>query len=122
MGAANTIACSPQDGVIFSSLPGYDYLGDIAVGGELGYRSATVSRGKWKVLESAVVTPGKMLVKYRSDDLARAAFIFAPYVPALLMPYPLGNNPSLTVMSRYGTESIRPRAISVLNINDGQEA
>jgi len=37
-------------------------------------------------------------------------------VPAVLTPYPLGNIPSLTVLSRYGTQLIRPAGISVLNV------
>ncbi len=121
MGQANTIACNPLDAAIFEALNGFEYLGDLSAGGEVGYRSATVASGKWKVLVSSVVNQGKMLVKYRSDDMARAAFVYAPYVPALLTPYPLGNNPSLTVMSRYATKSIRPNALAVLNINAGQK-
>lgn len=121
MGAANTIACNPLDAAIFEALNGFEYLGDLSAGGEVGYRSATVASGKWKVLVSSVVTQGKMLVKYRSDDMARASYVYAPYVPALLTPYPLGNNPSLTVMSRYATKSIRPNGLAVLNLNDGVE-
>lgn len=121
MGAANTIACNPLDAAIFEGINSFEYLGDAVAGGELGYRSATVASGKYKVLVSSVVPQGKMLVKYRSDDLARAAYLYAPYVPALLIPYPLGNNPTLTVMSRYATKSIRPNALSQLTISASQD-
>jgi len=61
-----------------------------------------------------VVPQGKSLCIYRPTEEMKASFIFAPYVPAVLTPYPLGNTPSLTVLSRYGTQLIRPQAISVL--------
>lgn len=118
MGAANTLACNPLDAAIFESLNGFEYTGNSVDGGDVGYKSATVSGGKWKILVSSIVPVGKVIMKYRSPDLARACYVYAPYVPALLMPYPLGENPSLTIMSRYATKVIRPNALAVLNIID----
>jgi len=118
MGAANTIAANPLDAAVLESLNGFEYAGNSVDGGDVGYRSATVAGGKWKILVSSVVPQGKMIVKYRSNDLARAAFCYAPYVPALLSPYPLGNNPSMTILSRYASKMIRPEALAVLNITD----
>ena len=120
MGAANTLACNPLDAAIFESLNTFEYTGNSVEGGELGYRSATVQGGKWKILVSSIVPSGKVVMKYRSPDPARACVIYAPYVPALLMPYPLGAIPSLTIMSRYATKVVRPEAIAVLTINPGQ--
>lgn len=119
MGSANTIAVNPLDAALFESLNGFEYVGDSAAGGEVGYKSATVQAGKYKILVSSVVPQGSAIVKYRSDDLARAAFVYAPYVPALLVPYPLGANPTLTIMTRYATKMIRPNALSVLTISNG---
>lgn len=116
MGAANTIACNPLDAVVFEALNTFEYLGDATAGGDLGYRSATVGSGKWKVLVSNLVPSGSVIVKHRSDELSKASYIYSPYVPALLSPYPLGNNPSMTVMSRYAKKVIRPEALGVLNI------
>jgi hypothetical protein len=82
----------------------------------MGYESATVANGKWKILVSNVVPQGKSLLIYKPNDEVRSTFIFAPYVPAVLTPYPLGNKPSLTVLSRYGSQLIRPNGIAVLNI------
>jgi hypothetical protein len=118
MGSANTLACNPLDASIFQSLNGFDLVGNSVDGGEVGYRSATVQGGLWKVLVSSVIPKGKVIVKYRSNELLRAAFVYAPYVPALLMPYPLGPIPSLTVMTRYATRVVRPEAIGILNIVD----
>jgi len=118
MGAANTLACNPLDAAIFESLNTFEYTGNSVEGGDVGYRSATVQGGKWKILVSSIVPQGKIIAKYRSNDIVRAAFIYAPYVPALLTPFPLGAIPSLTVMSRYASKVIRNEAIGVLEITN----
>lgn len=121
MGAGNTIVANPLDAAIFESLNGFEYLGDSVAGGDVGYRSATVASGKYKVITSSLVTQGKMLMKYRSNDVQKAAYVYAPYVPAMVIPYPMGPIPTLTLMSRYATKEIRPKALAVLNIDNGQD-
>jgi hypothetical protein len=116
MGGANTIAANPVDAAILESLNTFEYDGNSVDGGTAGYRSATVSGGKWKVLVSSIVPQGTMILKYRSEEAMRAVYFYAPYVPAVLSPYPLGATPSLTVMSRYATKMIRPEGVSILNI------
>jgi hypothetical protein len=116
--AANVMACHPLDAAIFESLQDYRYTGSSSEDGDLGYESATVAHGKWKVLVSNVVPQGKSVLIYKPTEEIRSVYIFAPYVPAVLTPYPLGNIPSLTVLSRYGTQLIRPNGIAVLNITD----
>lgn len=114
--AANVMACNPLDAAIFESLQEFRYTGTSSEDGDMGYESATVANGKWKILVSNVVPQGKSLLIYKPNDEVRSTFIFAPYVPAVLTPYPLGNKPSLTVLSRYGSQLIRPNGIAVLNI------
>ena len=118
MGAANTIACNPIDATVFEMLNSFEYAGGAVDGGDVGYKSATVAGGKWKILVSSIVPQGRAIVKYRSADIARAAFVYAPYVPALLTPYPIGENPSLTIMSRYATKVIRNNALGELAFTD----
>ena len=118
MGAANTLACNPLDASVFESLNGFAYTGNSVDGGDVGYRSATVQGGKWKILVSSIVPRGTTIVKYRSNDLSRSTMIYAPYVPALLTPYPLGPIPSLTIMTRYATKIIRNTAIAALKMSD----
>ena len=118
MGPANTMACNPLDAAVFESLNGFEYVGDSVGGGEVGYRSATVSSGKWKLLVSSIIPQGTVLLKHRSPEMMKAVYVYAPYVPALLTPYPLGNNPSLTVLSRYSSKTIRPEGLAVLSITD----
>jgi hypothetical protein len=114
--AGNTLACNPLDATIFESLQEFRYTGKSDEDGVVGYESATVANGKWNMLVSSVVPQGKVLCVYKPVEEMKAVYIFAPYVPAVLTPYPLGNTPSLTVLSRYGTQLVRPQGISVLNI------
>ena len=114
--AGNTLACNPLDATVFESLQEFRYTGKSDEDGDMGYETATVANGKWKVLVSSVVPQGQVLCLYKPVEEMKAVYIFAPYVPCVLSPYPLGNTPSLTVLSRYGTQLIRPAGISVLNI------
>jgi hypothetical protein len=114
--AANTLACNPLDAALFESLNGFRYTGKSDTGGSVGYEKATVSNGKWNMLVSSVVPKGKVLNMFKPVEEMQAVYIFAPYVPAVLTPYPLGNTPSLTVLSRYGKQLVRPQGISVLNV------
>lgn len=116
MAAANVIACNPVDAAIFESLNSYRFTGTSDTDGVTGYETATVNNGKWKVLTSAVVPQGKILTVYKPTEEMKAVYVFSPYVPAVLTPYPLGNKPSLTILSRYGTQLIRPAGIGVVNV------
>ncbi|MFW6282351.1 MAG: hypothetical protein ACOC1O_06175, partial [bacterium] len=82
------------------------------------YRSATVAGGKWKILTSSIVPQGKMVMTYKPMEELRAVYLYCPYVPAILHPYPLGYTPSLTILSRYATSLIRSQGIATLNITD----
>jgi hypothetical protein len=116
MEAANTILANPIDAAILEDINTFNYVGTSSENGELGYRSATVAGGKWKVLTSAVVPQGTMLVLFVPQEEIKACYFYAPYVPAILTPYPLGPIPSLTILSRYATALVRKEGIAVLNI------
>jgi len=114
--AGNTIACNPLDSAILEDLQTFNYTGTSSVDGDLGYRSATVAGGKWKVLTSSVVRQGTMLMVYKPVEELKAIYFYSPYVPAVLHPYPLGFTPSLTILSRYATALIRSNGIATLTI------
>jgi hypothetical protein len=116
--SGNILACNPLDATIFESLQEFRYNGSSSEDGDLGYRSAEVAGGKWKVLVSPVVPQGKSLCLYKPTEQIKATYVFAPYVPCVLTPYPLGNKPSMTILSRNGNQLLRPAGISVLNITD----
>ena len=114
--AANVIAANPLDVAILEDLQTFNYTGTSSVDGDLGYRSATVAGGKWKILTSSVVTQGTMLMIYKPVEELKSIYFYAPYVPAVLHPYPLGYTPSLTILSRYATALIRSSGIATLTI------
>ena len=117
--AGNTILANPLDVAILEDLQTFNYTGTSSVDGDLGYRSATVAGGKWKVLTSAVVPQGSMLMVYKPVEELKAVYFYSPYVPAVLHPYPLGYTPSLTILSRYATALVRSAGIAVLTISAG---
>jgi len=114
--AGNTMLCNPLDVAILEDLQTFNYTGTSSVDGDLGYRSATVAGGKWKVLTSAVVPQGTMLMVYKPVEELKAIYFYSPYVPAVLHPYPLGYTPSLTILSRYATALVRSAGIATLTI------
>jgi hypothetical protein len=114
--AGNTILVNPLDAAILEDLQTFNYTGTSSTDGDLGYRSATVAGGKWKILTSAIVPQGTMLMVYKPAEELKCVYIYAPYVPAVLHPYPLGFTPSLTILSRYATALVRSAGIAVMNI------
>ncbi len=114
--AGNTLACNPLDVAILEDLQTFNYTGTSAVDGDLGYRSAVVAGGKWRVLTSAVVPEGTMLMVFKPMEELKAVYFYSPYVPAVLHPYPLGFTPSLTILSRYATALVRSNGIATLTI------
>ena len=114
--AGNVIAANPLDVAILEDLQTFNYTGTSSVDGDLGYRSATVAGGKWRILTSAVVTQGTMLMVYKPVEELKAIYFYSPYVPAVLHPYPLGYTPSLTILSRYATALVRSAGIATLSI------
>lgn len=114
--AGNVIAANPLDVAILEDLQTFNYTGTSSADGDLGYRSATVAGGKWKILTSSVVQQGTMLMVYKPVEELKAIYFYSPYVPAVLHPYPLGFTPSLTILSRYATALVRASGIATLTI------
>jgi hypothetical protein len=118
MGAANVIAANPLDAAIFESLNTFEYTGTGVDGGDVGYKSATVQGKRWKIVVSSIVPSGTLLFLYKSPDLQRSVYVYAPYIPALLTPYPYAAVPTATVMTRYAKQIIRPSGIATMTVVD----
>jgi len=116
MDAGNTILANPLDVAILEDIQTFNYTGTSTMDGDLGYRSATVAGGKWRVLTSAVVPEGTMVMVYKPAEELKCVYLYCPYVPAVLHPYPLGYTPSLTILSRYATSLVRSNGIAALTI------
>jgi len=114
---ANVILANPLDAAILEDLNTFAYTGTSSTDGDLGYRSATVGGGKWKVLTSSVVAQGTMTLLYKPVEELKCVYLYCPYVPAVLHPYPLGATPSLTLLSRYATSMVRSAGVAALTIS-----
>lgn len=114
---ASVIVCNPRDHWIMKSLNEFSYDGAVATGGNYGPISGRVGN-KYKVLVSKNVPKGKMLILMKEAEEVKATYYFAPYVPGLITPYPLGNTPSMTVLSRNGSLLVREKGIAMLNITN----
>jgi len=115
IGEGNVMACNPIDAAIFESLNKFSFDGKGADGGALGYSTGSLAQ-RWKVFSSPIVPQGKMMLLHKPTDILSAIYVFAPYQPAVMSPYPLGNTPSLTVLSRNAQLFYRPMGAALLNI------
>jgi len=113
---ANTVLCNPIDAAILEDINTFRYAGTSSENGELGFREATVNGGKWKVLTSSVVAAGEMLMVYKPVEEIKCVYLYCPYVPVVLSPYPLGATPSLTILSRNANALVRSAGIASLQI------
>jgi len=57
-----------------------------------------------------------MVIVYKPVEELKCIYLYCPYVPAILHPYPLGFTPSLTVLSRYATSLVRSNGIATLTV------
>jgi len=112
----NTILANPYDVAILEDINGFAYTGTSALDGDVGYRTATVQGGKWRILTSSIVTQGTMVMVYKPADEIKSIYFYSPYIPAILHPYPLTYTPSLTILSRYATALVRQGGIAALTI------
>lgn len=95
----------------------FDVAGDS--GGEIGANPVAGRLDKsWKVLSSPVVPKGRMLVMLKPDNPDNAVFVFAPYRPLTITPWPLGKKPAMTFLSRYASRFIRREGVGLLKITD----
>ena len=111
--AGDIIAVNPIDAAIFEDIDTFAYNGNSTDGGDLGYQTATVAGGKYKVLVSPVVPQGSGIITYKPAEEMKSVYMYAPY-QMYLSPYPLQNKPSLTVTQRYATRLIRPKGLGLI--------
>jgi len=116
MNSGNVLLCNPMDAAILEDMQTFNYTGSASVNGDMGYRSASVQGGKWKVLTSAVVPEGTILVAFKGPDELQACYFYSPYVPLVLHPFPMTYTPSLTILSRYATAMVRNLGFATLSI------
>jgi hypothetical protein len=116
---ANIVLCNNLDTVLLQSTGQYSKTGGMV--GQSEYTGTTPFKvgelaNSWTVLSTPLVPQGKMVVLLKSEDPAAAVYLYAMYRPLTIYPWPLGNVPSLTLMSRYAKRALRPKGIGIVNI------
>jgi len=116
--AANVILCNPRDVSLLKSTGDYRFKGNIT-GGEFG-ESPFVGTldDAWKILSSPIIPQGYMPVLLQPDNPDNAVFVFAPYRPLTITPWPLGRKPSMSFLSRYAARFVRREGVGMLRIVD----
>jgi len=116
---ANIVLCNNLDTVVLQSTGQYSKTGSMV--GPSEYTGTTPFKvgelaNSWTVLSTPLVPQGTMVVLLRSEDPAASVYLYAMYRPLTIYPWPLGNVPSLTLMSRYAKRALRPKGIGIVNI------
>lgn len=118
IGVANTLIGNPMDVGYIKSANEHKFEGN-SLGGNLGQTPvAGTFDDSWKVLSTPIMPKGKVLVILKPDNPDNAVFIFAPYRPLTITPWPMGRKPSITFLSRYASRFIRREGVGVLTITD----
>jgi hypothetical protein len=119
IGVANTIVANPLDVAILKTTSDYSFKGNTVGGGAFGNSPiAGVLDDTWKVLSSPVVPQGKMIVLLKPENPDHAVFVFAPYRPLTITPFPLGRKPVMTFLSRYAAKFIRHEGVGLIEITN----
>ena len=115
MGATHIVA-NPEDLVWLEMLDSFSFHGDFIKGGQHGHSNVgTISNGK-QVISTPLMPQGYMLLASKPTDLTLANYIFSPYVPLSVSPYPLGQIPAMSFTSRFANEMIRPEGFGIVKI------
>lgn len=116
IGTGNVLAVHPCDAAVLQCFQDYHFTGTGSEDGEIAQRTYSVAGGAYKVLVSTVVPQGQMLVALKDAQETKMCYVFAPYVPAVISPFPMGNKPTMTLLSRYGSSLIRPEGFGLVQI------
>ena len=112
----NVLIANPLDMTLFKNTANYKFDGDIK-GGEYGETPvAGTLNDTWKALSTPLMPQGKILVLIKPSDEANAVFVYAPYKPLVVSPWPLGRIPSMSFISRFATRFIRREGVGILRV------
>jgi len=118
IGTANVVLCNPIDVALIKSVGDYRFKGDVK-GGEFGESPFVGTLDEsWKILSSPLIPQGHMPVFLQPDNPDNAVFVFAPYRPLTITPWPLGRKPSMSFLSRYASRFVRREGVGIIRIVD----
>mgnify|MGYP001266393221 FL=1 len=114
---ATHMLINPMDMVWLRMLNSFDFKGSYDKDGQFGSSPEVGTLSNYlTVLCSPIVPAGRIVIGAKPAQESFANYIFAPYIPMTIYPYPLGNRPALTFLSRFGNEMLRPEGYGIVNI------
>jgi len=97
-------------------LDSFAFNGDYLKGGVYGRANVgTISNGK-QIISTPLMPSGYILLASKPADTTLANYIFAPYVPMTISPYPLGQIPAMTFTTRFANVMIRPEGFGLIRM------
>jgi hypothetical protein len=113
-GGANWVVCSPEVAAIFNDLE-YFHASDASAEEtkfSLGIEKVGSVANRYTVYVDAYAPSGVVLVGHKGDSIFHAGYIYAPYVPLMLMPKtinPADFKPVMGIMTRYAKKVVNNR-------------
>lgn len=113
-GGANWVVCSPEVAAIFNDLE-YFHASDASAEEtkfSLGIEKVGSVANRYTVYVDAYAPAGVVLVGHKGDSIFHAGYIYAPYVPLMLMPKtinPADFKPVMGIMTRYAKKVVNNR-------------
>jgi len=118
LGEGNILAANTIDAALFRDWNTYRADFDREGKTTIGYKAAEISGGAQTVLDSPLQTQGKILMAYKPSpaEEEKTVFYLVMHTPGIVQPYPKGNKPSFSVLTRYGTAFIHHKGLGVIEI------
>lgn len=113
-GGANWVVCSPEIAAVMNDLE-YFHASDASAEEtkfSLGIEKVGSVANRYTVYVDAYAPAGVVLIGHKGDSIFHAGYIYAPYVPLMLMPKtinPADFKPVMGIMTRYAKKVVNNR-------------
>ena len=113
-GGANWVVCSPEIAAVLNDLE-YFHASDASAEEtkfSLGIEKVGSVANRYTVYVDAYAPSGVVLIGHKGDSIFHAGYIYAPYVPLMLMPKtinPADFKPVMGIMTRYAKKVVNNR-------------
>jgi len=121
-GGANWVVCSPEIAAVLNDLE-YFHASDASAEEtkfSLGIEKVGSVANRYTVYVDAYAPAGVVLIGHKGDSIFHAGYIYAPYVPLMLMPKtinPADFKPVMGIMTRYAKKVVNNRFYGKVIVN-----
>jgi hypothetical protein len=121
-GGANWVVCSPEIAAVLNDLE-YFHASDASAEEtkfSLGIEKVGSIANRYTVYVDAYAPAGVVLMGHKGDSIFHAGYIYAPYVPLMLMPKtinPADFKPVMGIMTRYAKKVVNNRFYGKVLVN-----